>query len=251
MIDIHCHILPAFDDGSESMAESLAMAKMAVSSGVSGLVTTPHFLGEPASIRRLKPLLERFRMLETALRRERIPLKLYLGAEVLCLPQTPAMAERRALPTIGDTDYILVEFNFDEPGTYMTQMLDILRCNGYKPVVAHPERYDAVQQEPVLCRIWSEEIGCALQLNKGSLLGTFGARVQSSSHFLLEHGLAHLVASDAHNAARRTPHMEPARQWLEQHCGRDCTQVLMERNPSRLLENKTLIPLDFKTNPFL
>lgn len=250
MIDIHCHILPAFDDGSTCMAESLAMAKMAVSSGVSGIVTTPHFPGEPASVWRLKPLLERFRMLEAALLEERIPLKLHLGAEVLCMPQTPAMAERRALPTIGDTDYILVEFDFGESGGYMTQMLDALRCNGYKPVVAHPERYDAVQQDPVLCRLWSEKIGCILQLNKGSLLGTFGSRVQGTSHFLIDHGLAHLVASDAHSADHRTTHMGPARQWLEQHCGPDYAWVLLERNPARLIENRPMVPIDYRLGRF-
>ncbi|MBR3972816.1 MAG: hypothetical protein IKJ99_02550 [Oscillospiraceae bacterium] len=250
MIDIHCHILPAFDDGSTSMAESLAMAKMAASSGVSGIVTTPHFPGEPASLWRLKPLLERFQHLESALQKEAIPLKLYLGAEVLCLPQTPAMAERHALPTIGNSDYILVEFDFGESGRYMTQMLDALRVNGYKPVVAHPERYDAVQQNPVLCQYWLERIGCIMQINKGSLLGTFGNRVQKASHFLIDHGLAHLVASDAHSADRRTTHMGPARQWLEQHCGPDYAWVLLERNPARLIENRPMVPINYQSNTF-
>lgn len=246
MIDIHCHILPAFDDGSASMAESLAMAKMAVSSGVTGIVTTPHFPGEAASIWRLKTLMERFQLLERTLQREEIPLKLHLGCEILCVPQTPAMAERHALPTIGDSDYLLTEFNFGESVGYITQMLEMLRYNGYKPVVAHPERYTAVQQDPLVCRHWAEKTGCVLQLNKGSLLGAFGSRVQAASHFLIENGFAHVIASDAHGAGRRTTHMGQARQWIEDHYGPDYAWVLMERNPARILENRPIVPINYR-----
>lgn len=246
MIDIHCHILPAFDDGSTGMAESLEMAKMAVSSGVTDIVTTPHFPGEAASVWRLKPLMERFRLLQRTLQREGIPLKLHLGCEILCLPQTPAMAERHALPTVGDSDYLLTEFNFGESPGYMTQMLEMLRYNGYKPIVAHPERYTAVQQNPLVCRHWAEKTGCVLQLNKGSLLGAFGGRVQAASHFLIEHGLAHVIASDAHGADHRTTNMAQARQWVESRYGTDYTWVLMERNPARILENMEIVPIDYR-----
>ena len=244
MIDIHCHILPAFDDGSTGMAESLAMAEMAVSSGVTDIVTTPHFNGEMSSVRQLQPLVDHYRLLKRALQQEEIPLKLHLGCEILCTPQTPAMAERHALPTIGNSDYLLTEFHFGESAGYMTQMLDALRGCGYRPVVAHPERYDVVQKDPLICRYWTEKIGCALQLNKGSLLGAFGGRVQRASYFLIDNGLAHVIASDAHGADHRTPHMGRIRQLLEDQWGPDYARLLTERNPARILENNPVIPPD-------
>lgn len=244
MIDIHCHILPVFDDGSESMAESLAMARMAVASGVTGIVTTSHFPGQPASIRRLKLLLERFDALKEALLDENIPLKLYLGAEILCLPETPLLAQKHALPTIGDTNYLLTEFHFGESGAYMTQMLEMLIDAGYRPVIAHPERYACVQQDPWLVQHWFEQMNCVLQLNKGSVLGAFGGRVQQTAHLLLDQGLAHVIASDAHGAAKRTPHMGQLTQWLKDHCDPEYVQVLLQRNPARIIEGRPMVPVD-------
>lgn len=244
MIDIHCHILPVFDDGSASLAESVTMARMAASSGVTGIVTTSHFPGQPSSIRRLKLLLERYNELSRALRDEGIPLKLYLGAEVLCLPETPLLAQKHALPTIGDTNYLLVEFHFGESGAYMTQMLEMLIEAGYRPVIAHPERYACVQQDPRLARHWFDKMGCVLQLNKGSILGAFGSRVQQSAHLLLEQGLAHVIASDAHGARNRTPHMGQLTQWLQSHCDPEYVRILLKRNPARIIEGRPMVPVD-------
>ena len=242
MIDIHCHILPAFDDGSTSMAESLAMARMAAASGVTGIVTTPHFPGEPSSIRRLKAQLDHFNALELALQQAEIPIQLYLGAEVLCLPDTPILAQNHALPTIGDTDYLLAEFHFDESGSYMTQMLEMLIDSGYRPIVAHPERFFAVQQEPRLVRHWFDNMDCVIQLNKCSVLGAFGSRVQQTAHLLLDQGVVHLIASDAHGAERRTPHMGQLHQWLDAHCIPEYAEILLERNPARVVEGRPMVP---------
>ena len=242
MIDIHCHILPAFDDGSTSMAESLAMADMAAASGITDIVTTPHFPGEPSSMRRLRALLNHFDALQLALQQSEIPIQLHLGAEILCLPETPVLAQNHALPTVGNTDYLLTEFHFNESGSYMTQMLEVLIDAGYQPVIAHPERFSAVQQDPRLARRWFEDLNCVLQVNKGSLLGSFGSRVQQTSIQLLNQGLVHLIATDAHGAQYRTPHIGQLRQWLNAHWGPEYARILLELNPARVLEGRPTIP---------
>lgn len=242
MIDIHCHILPAFDDGAANLSESMAMARMAVSSGVTTIVATPHFPGEASSLRRIKSLLERYDRLNLAINQENLPLKLYPGAEIRCLPETPQLAARHALPTIGNSNYLLTEFYFNEPASYMTQMLETLMELGYGIVLAHPERYMAVQQDPQLARRWFEK-GCILQLNKGSLLGAFGGRVQLAADQILDQGLAHLIASDAHGSDRRTTHMGALTQLVEKRCGREYAQILLERNPGRILEDRPMVPI--------
>lgn len=242
MIDIHCHILPGFDDGSSSLEESLSMARMAVSSGVTGIVATPHFPGESATMRRLPTLMDRFERLRRAIEAENIPLKLHHGAEILCLPETPRLAEKRALPTIGSTNYLLTEFYFNESPKYMNEMLYALAEAGYTPVVAHPERYKAIQQNLGLMEYWFEQ-GYILQLNKGSLLGSFGTRVQSTAQQIINRGLAHLIASDAHGSTKRTPHMGALLQWAETRCDPDYARVLMELNPARLVEGRGMEPI--------
>lgn len=242
MIDIHCHILPNFDDGAADLEESMAMARMAVSSGVTGIVATPHFPGDAASFRRLGALMGRYEKLEQVIRREGLPLRLYPGAEILCLPETPQLAAKKVLPTIADTNYLLVEFNFGEPQSYMNEMLDALAQEGYRPVVAHPERYRAVQMSPQLPQYWFD-LGYVLQVNKGSVLGAFGGRVQQTAGQILSQGLAHVIASDAHGTDKRTPHMGALKQWVDNFCDPVYAEILLERNPQRLVRGQDMTPV--------
>ena len=83
MIDIHCHILPGFDDGASSLEEAVAMASMAASSGVTTIVATPHFPGKADSLRRMSELVDKYHLLQDTLSRREIPLTLIPGAEIL------------------------------------------------------------------------------------------------------------------------------------------------------------------------
>lgn len=241
MIDIHCHILPSLDDGSADMDESLAMAHIAAASGIRGIVATPHFRGEEQGLAQLPKILSRYRHFARALAQTEIPITVYPGAEILCLPQTPRLARQKELPTLADTNYLLVEFYFDESAEYMDGILRQIHDCGYRLVVAHPERYCAIQRDPVLANRWSR-MGYALQLNKGSLLGAFGDRVQCTATALLEDGSIRLLASDAHSIARRTTDMRPLRQWLSRECPAEAAAILLEENPRRLIRGEELLP---------
>lgn len=243
MVDIHCHILHRFDDGSSSLEESLAMARMAVASGVTDIVATPHFPGQRTSLRRISRLLARYEELSQAIAREHIPLTLHPGAEILCMADTVDLAQQKLLPTIGDTNYFLTEFYFDEHYTFMDEMLGALADAGYTPVVAHPERYDAIGRDPLVLERWFRR-GYVLQLNKGSLLGAFGSRVQDTARTIVDAGLAHVVASDAHSATHRTPHMGQLKQWLNDHLDADYARILTEDNPGRLIRGESMVPVE-------
>ena len=242
MIDIHCHILPDFDDGAADLEESLAMARLAAGSGVEAIVATPHFRGEPESLALLPKLLESHRLLSQAVRSEGISLALLPGAEILCLPQTPELARGHVLPTLGDTRYLLTEFYFDESPARISAMLRTLTDCGYSPVVAHPERYEAVQHTPGLLETWFRA-GYVIQLNKGSVLGSFGSRAQRTADIALRHGFAHLIASDAHSALRRTTDMSRLRLRLREKCPPEYVRILLEKNPQRLIQNREMEPV--------
>ena len=243
MIDIHCHILPGFDDGAGDLAESLAMVQGALDSGVTGIVATPHFRGEPASMQQLGKLVRCYRQLRQAVARAELPLELYPGAEILCTPDTLDMARQKQLPTLGDTDYLLTEFYFDESPDFMDTVLAGLRECGYVPVVAHPERYEAVQHSPRTVEQWFRR-GYLIQLNKGSILGAFGHRPQQTAHWLLEAGLAHMAASDAHSPYRRTTDMAPLRAALLDKYPAAYVSVLLEQNPRRLVRGEPMVPAE-------
>ena len=243
MLDIHCHILPDFDDGSSSMEESVEMARMAFLSGVTDIACTPHFEGRPGFLEHTGTLARRFDDLSQALSQAQIPVRLHRGAEVLCLPETPLLASEHKLPTLGSGSYALVEFFFDESYTYMDQMLSEIADCGYRLVVAHPERYGAIQRDPHLLKRWARQ-GFALQLNKGSVLGAFGSRAEQTAAAIMELGLAHLFATDAHSCHSRTPHIGALREWIEECCDEDYAQILLERNPRRILAGQSLVGED-------
>lgn len=242
MIDIHCHILPALDDGAADLRESMAMARTAWGCGTTQIVATPHFPGKEETLGMLGALMGRLEALNAAIARERIPMTIHPGAEILCLPTTPGMGKRKQLPTLGNTDYLLCEFYFNESRVYMDEMLRALADCGYRIVVAHPERYEAVQREPGLAESWFRE-GYVLQMNKGSVTGAFGTAVQRASLQLLGQGLYHVVATDGHGSDSRTTDMRLTRQVLEKRCPEAYTHILLEENPARILRGMDMAPV--------
>lgn len=235
MIDIHCHILPHIDDGAASLDEALEMARMAVFTGVTDIVATPHFQGDFDFLEMKEDIAYRFKELTDALERWHVPLKLHQGAEVLCLPQTPELAEAGVLPTLGNTKYVLTEFYFNESFSFMDDCLQQIAKFGYIPVVAHPERYEAVHRDAQRLWRWADQ-GFVLQVNKGSILGNLGRHAEESAHELLGMGLAHLFASDAHGCDVRTTHMDSLRRWADEFCEPECAHILMTENPRRVLQ---------------
>ena len=241
MIDIHCHILPDLDDGAADLDEALHMVRMAVESGVTDIVATPHFQGDEEGWQIAPQMDEQFALLHAAILQTKLPLQLHRGAEILCSPQTATLAASRRLPTLGKTDYVLVEFYFDESFHFMDALLKQITDCGYRPVVAHPERYDTVQYHPVEVERWFRR-GYVLQMNKGSVLGAFGSRVRRTADFLLDAGLVHIIATDAHSAQWRTPHMGLLVDWMEDHMDPSYARVLLEENPRRLISGRKMVP---------
>ena len=243
MIDIHCHILPMIDDGASDLAESVALARLAVSSGVTGIIATPHLQGDWQGLELIPKLLSRYESLNKILAWQKIPLTLYHGAEILCTPDTVSIARQKLFPTLGDSNYLLTEFFFNESAEFMSKTLSALADCGYRPVIAHPERYDAVQRSPQLIEKWFFQ-GLVIQLNKGSLLGAFGPEVEEAAHWILSSGLAHAIASDAHSSRRRTTDMMELRRFLQDNCPPRYVQVLLEENPARIVANQSMVPTE-------
>ena len=240
MTDIHCHILPKIDDGASSAEEAVRMAGMAYESGVTAIAATPHFYGAPDSLELLPLITEKLKLFRSALSDEGIPLLVYGGAEILCVRETVELAKRKALPTLGAGKYVLCEFYFDESALTMEAILDSFMGEGYIPVVAHPERYEAIQADPLRLGRWFEK-GLILQINRGSILGRFGSSSERTAHFLLSRGLAHVIASDAHSSRMRTPHMADVRRFALENLGAEYTSVLLSENPSRILRGRAVV----------
>lgn len=237
MIDIHAHILPGLDDGAPDMDTALAMAEMAVESGVTAVVATPH-CNMPGRFENywdsfLHGEIETF---QQTLQKSGIKLAIVSGMEVFGTLDTPDLLRKGKLATLGGSRYLLIEFPFEGYAQQATEILCAILAMGYRPVVAHPERYRYTQDNPTLLNQWLD-IGCLMQLNKGSLLGRFGRTAQMLALSMLNRGFAVAVASDAHSSFVRTTWMLEMWEFLCEEYSEQTAQLLLEDNPRNILRN--------------
>ena len=237
MIDIHAHILPDLDDGSEDMEESLEMAELAVESGVEIMAATPHSnqMGRFENSQS-EQLRNAFEQLRTVLKEEKIPLKIVNGMEIFASEDIAQKIKNKQLSGINGTDYYLVEFPFDADPWWIRECLEDIFDTGKIPLIAHPERYFCIQDYPELIYEWVQN-GCVTQMNKGSILGRFGRNVMETARILLRNDLISCIASDAHRSYIRTPHMGEAKKALVHIGGYGYAWHLTDENPERIIKN--------------
>lgn len=253
MIDIHIHILPGIDDGSPSMDDSLNMADIAASSGVDTLIMTPHcnipdYYGNYYSLQ----LMRAFGELKRALEHARIPVQVLPGMEIFTTQDVPSLIQNRKVIGLNFSKYMLVEFNFGAEPQWMTERLREILQTGRIPIIAHPERYDCIFEQPQTAVTWIQ-MGCLLQCNKGSFLGSFGRQVEETAHMLLDHRLVSFIASDAHRTNVRTPHMQEVYQYITWQYSEETALRLMNDNPLRVCRNEAVPPqkyIPFETQQY-
>ncbi len=247
MIDMHAHILPGMDDGAADMRETLEMAEIAVESGVNAIVATPHYnLHGVVDQYTAREYVDNIRHVREILRTERIPLKVIAGMEVFVTPNICKLIEERKIYTINRSRYLLVEFDFGEDPGYVQTMLDQIRRYHICPVIAHPERYEFVQDNPQLVYQWRKQ-GYLTQVNKGSLLKKFGNRSYITAYQLLNHNLVSVIGSDAHGCQERTPWMMDVHDELAKNYSAKYLDLLFEENPRRICQNQPTIRFQLKS----
>lgn len=237
MIDLHCHILPGLDDGAFALDESLLMAESAYENGTRGIACTPH--NGPYSRAELDSA---FRELKAAVARIDLPIELYLGQEIY-LTEHFAMQIRdieSGYPiTINDTSYVLVEFDPFAHSRVLKDASDMLCASGLIPIIAHPERYCAIEEDVSLARRL-KATGALLQLNKGSLKGSFGPDAMQAAAYMLEERLADLIASDAHSPYARTPKLREVHAYISERYSIDYADRLLRDTPECIINNRAI-----------
>jgi protein-tyrosine phosphatase len=194
-VDIHSHVVPSGDDGVQSVSEGLALARDAFGHGTRLLYATPHV--SPA----LPLTEERERQIRKAFSelRAKAPLELRLGFELT--PMASFLAEDPWRYVLEGTEHVLVEIPFVGPADLFLEVGEWIEQGGLTPVVAHPERTEAVLTNPGLADELAER-GWRLQVNASSLIGRHTPEMEREGWRLIDDGLATIVASDGHRATR-------------------------------------------------
>lgn len=203
MIDTHLHILPGVDDGPETIEEALELARALVQEGIHSAIATPHFNDE---FRRYSAAEIQARVgdLQQWLDCSGIPLRLFAGHEALIQPGLVEDIQAGRLATLNGSRYLLLELWNSTWLPETERVIFELKAFGVIPIIAHPERYRLIQQDPGRLVALIQQ-GVLTQLTASSLLGMQGNTARRTAETLLRKGLIHCIASDAHGLRRRPP----------------------------------------------
>jgi protein-tyrosine phosphatase len=246
-VDIHCHLVPRMDDGSQSWEQSLAMAAMAASDGIETVVVTPHQLGSFShnsgqSIRRCTAELQQF------LDVRGIRLRVLPGADVRIEPEmVDKLLSGDVLSLADRRKHVLLELPH-ELYFPLDGVVDSLDRLGMIGVLSHPERNQGLLKQPRLVERLVDR-GCLMQVTCGSLTGTFGAASQKMAESMLGKGLVHFLATDAHGDNARRPLMKHAFQRAAALAGWQVALDLCCRNPAAVVEGKDVVAKRHRSEP--
>ena len=231
LYDIHCHILPGVDDGAKNMDIALALIEKEIEAGVETIILTPHFrkeMFEPD----MEDIWNAYDELLYETRYKNI--RLYLGCEFHANMEMVETLDNDLRP-LADSRYVLTEFAHNSTRAFMKERADALLMSGYRPIIAHIERYRATRKDFDLIEDLIE-MGCEVQVNADAIIGRDGLGAQRFCKKLMQEDMLHYVGSDTHNLRGRAPHLGECCEYLKKHMGRLYTSRIMRDNPSKIVE---------------
>lgn len=194
LIDLHCHILPAIDDGAADLADSVAMARQAAADGIEVICATPHIRHDHDV--RIGELADRVDALNEELRRQEVPVRIETGGEVAETALDGLDAGELGQVALGGGRWVLLEPAPGPLSSSLEDAVDSLAASGMGALVAHPERHLSGDLFERLGRLI--ELGALVQATAEHLAHPETAPGMAT---MAERGLIHVLGSDAHSAA--------------------------------------------------
>lgn len=226
VVDLHNHFVWGLDDGPASRDDSLAMLHMAEAMGMSDVVATPHCSAQyPFDAGLLASRIEELRSVTDG------HPAIHRGCEFQATSDTLGpLLDHPATYTIGGGAYLLLEFPILHIGRHTEQVLSRILDAGVVPIVAHPERHPILRRDLARMEAWVEA-GCITQITGLSITGGFGSQARAAALRMLDRGLVHVVASDAHDLTHRTPSLGAAFDAVRTRFEDGIADLLFSENP--------------------
>ena len=233
MIDLHCHLLPAIDDGAVDLSMALEMARIAQADGITTIACTPHIY--PGLYENTGPgITAGIAVLQGQLQQAGIELQLVCGADVHLVPGLVQGVAEGRVPTLAGSRYLLVEPPHHVPPPRLEESIFELMAAGLVPVITHPERLSWVEDHyEVFVRL--AERGAWMQLTAGALTGRHGRRPKYWAERFIDDGHCMILATDAHHPQRRPPLLAEAREAAARRVGAEEAALMVQGRPAGIL----------------
>lgn len=238
MIDFHTHILPNIDDGSKSVEETFNLIKEAEKAGFDSIISTSHYIENYYE----SPVEERaewINALSRALKKESIDVELYLGNEVYFSENIIQLLNENKIAKINNSRYMLFEFAMNVKPINVYDVIYEMIQNKITPILAHPERYRFIQQDPSLVYELIDT-GVLMQANYSSIIGWYGEKAEILVKKFLESNMISFLGSDVHKPNTIYLKMPEILEKLEQTIGKDKLYELTTLNPKKVLQNEVI-----------
>lgn len=235
MIDLHCHILPGIDDGAPDLETALAMARIAVADGITVTACTPH--NHPGVYDNHGPAIK---LAMVAFQRELdnagISLRLICGSDVHIAEDLVEGLNSGRVASLNDSHYFLFEPpHHIAPPRMEAVVFDVMLAD-YTPILTHPERLTWIEDHyDAIVRLAGR--GVLMQITGGSVTGRFGKRPKYWSERMLDEGLVHILATDAHNLRNRKPVLSEARDAVAERLSESEAIAMVQSRPARIMED--------------
>jgi protein-tyrosine phosphatase len=227
------------------------MAKKAVEAGITHIFATPHHLNEKYVNIKID-IIDRVVSFNESLQQNNIPLTIHFGQEVRIHRGIFTSLEKQEILTLDDNGtYLLLELPAGRVPTYTQEVIYELLLKGITPIIVHPERNKELNENHKLLFELVQE-GALTQLTSGSIIGNFGKSIQSFSKKIIEHNLAHFIATDAHDIGSRGFTLQQAYETVTKAYGIQRTFHFKENAEQLLKDQSPAIekPVQFKKKIF-
>jgi protein-tyrosine phosphatase len=234
MIDLHSHLLPGIDDGCSTLAESMSCVRTLLDRGFVGTVCTPHIWSKAYPNNTPVRIAELVTLLQKVLDAAGLNYQLWAGGELRIAKDTVSWIGEHGVPTVGQSRYVLVDYWGNNWPAYADRVIEYLLQEGYRPILAHPERmdFDDAEWDAVLGRL--EQSGVWLQGNLKCLAGREGPKVELRARRLLEEDYYRILATDMHGTADLVDRLAGL-SVVEQHVGIGKMRMLLADMPQEIV----------------
>ena len=242
LVDIHCHALFGVDDGADNEVTMKSMLDIAYNDGIRVICFTPHFKtyefrSEKDISSYNNSILESFKIATEYAKKNLKGMALYLGSEIMCHNEIFDSLNSDACRSLNNGSYILIEFPLSATAYDIENTVARILRKGYKPVIAHIERYSALYKKPELI---SElrNMGALMQVNARSFTSFKFGKIRRFIKLLLKKRLIDIVATDSHDDSFYKPNFSKALPCVIKACGEKYAEKIFSKNAMSILSNE-------------